>query len=86
MRQYVSKVYHELKLKFPKSTEEKFPHITYGTKKDSDTFKKSYPTSFKKHFFYLVKSFVKVRGKGVKRLRNVPPTFIIPGGKRCHIH
>ena len=86
MRQFLSKAYHELKEKFPKLTEEKYPHITYGTKKDSETFKKSYPNSFKKSFFQIVKSFVRVRGKGLKRLRNAPPTFILPGGKRCHMH
>lgn len=71
--------------KFPEKTKLTFPHLTYGTKKNSATYKKSFPTSFKIHFFKLLKSFVKT-DKGLKRLRNPPPTFIIPGGKRCTIH
>lgn len=70
---------------FPEVTKERFPHITYGTKKNSETYKKSFPTTFKRYFFKLVKSFIKT-SKGIKRLRNPPPTFIVPGGKRCTMH
>ena len=59
--------------------------MTYGTKKNSETYKKSFPLSFKKYFFYLAKSFVK-EGRGLKRLRNPAPAFIIPPGKRCTLH
>lgn len=63
----------------------RFKHITYGTKKSSNTYMKSYPLSFKKYFFAIFKSFVKV-GKGHRRIKNTPPTFIIPSGKKCTMH
>ena len=69
----------------PELGKKKFPHITYGLTENSETLKKSYPTSFKRYFFKLIRSFVKTE-KGIKRLKNAPPTFIIPGGKRCTIH
>lgn len=71
--------------KFPDITKERFPHITYGTKKESETYKKSYPLSFKIYFFRLVKSHFKQQ-KGVKRMRNPAPTFLLAGGKRCILH
>lgn len=71
--------------KFPKASAQRFPHYTYGTKKDSNTYKKSFPSTFKRYFFKALKSFVKTE-KGVKRLKNPPPTFMVTGGKRCTIH
>lgn len=70
---------------FGKVAKERFPHITYGTKKSSETYKKSYPTSFKRYFFKLMKSFIKT-DRGLKRLKHAPPTFIIAPGKKCVIH
>lgn len=70
---------------FKELATERFPHVTYGTKKNSETFKKSFPLSFKNYFFHLVKSHFK-QNKGTKRLKYPPPTFIISGGKRCIIH
>lgn len=71
--------------KYPSVCDERFPHYTYGTKKSSDTYKKSFPSSFKRYFFKTLKSFVKTE-RGVKRLKNAPPTFMVAGGKRCTIH
>jgi len=85
VRVFVSKVFHEMVEKFQEISKERFPHVTYGTKKDSETFKKSYPQSFKTYFFHLVKSHFKQQ-RGIKRMRNPAPTFIIAGGKRCIIH
>jgi hypothetical protein len=42
--------------------------------------------TFKRYFFKLAKTFVRTRGGVLKRLKRVPMTFIIPGGKRCTIH
>ena len=42
--------------------------------------------TFKRYFFKLAKSFVKTRGGVLKRLKRVPMTFILPGGKRCTLH
>jgi hypothetical protein len=71
---------------FPEQTKERFPHLTYGTKKDSETYKKSFPTTFKRYFFRMAKSFVRTKTGGLKRLKNVPTMFMMPGGKRCTIH
>ena len=85
VRHFVSEAYHALVKIYPKLANDKFPHLTYGTKKNSETYKKSYPLEFKRYFFQIVKSFVKTE-KGLKKLRYAPATFIIPGGKRCTMH
>jgi hypothetical protein len=85
VRKFVSDVYRKLVDDFPKITNERFPHVNYGTKKDSETYKKSYPHSFKNYFFQLVKSHFKQK-KGIKRIRNPASTFILAAGKRCIYH
>jgi hypothetical protein len=85
VRDYLSSIYWDMVKQFPKQTHLRFPHMTYGTKKDSETYKKSFPMTFKRYFFKLLKSFVRT-DKGLRRLKYAPPTFIIPGGKRCTIH
>ena len=87
LREFVSDTYHKLliNVNFCKIAKEKFPHVTYGTKKGSTTEKKSYPMTFKNYFFKLVKSYYK-SDRGIKRMRHAAPTFMVPGGKRCHIH
>ena len=80
-------MYHEIAndAKFADLTKERFPHITYGTKKDSATYKKSYPTSFKLYFFRMVKSHFKQQ-RGLKRVRNPAPAFLISAGRKCIVH
>ena len=63
----------------------RFPHLTYGTKKNSETYKKSFPMTFKRYFFKLLKSLVRTEG-GLKTRDNAPPAFMLPGGKRCTMH
>ena len=70
---------------YPEMSNLRFPHMIYGTKPDSNTAKNSYPVSFKRYFFKMSKSFIKT-DKGMRRLKNPPTTFIIPGGKRCTLH
>ena len=36
----------------------RFPHVAYGQDPNSETFKKSFPQSFKIYFFKLVKSII----------------------------
>jgi hypothetical protein len=36
----------------------RFPHLAYGQDPNSETFKKSFPASFKRYFFKLVKSII----------------------------
>lgn len=85
IRQFVSNVYHKMVNSYPDITKERFPHITYGTNKESETYKKSYPQSFKIYFFRLVKGYF-MHQRGLKRIKNPAPTFILSGGKRCLIH
>lgn len=70
---------------FPDECKKRFPHLTYGTKEGSETYKKSYPTTFKRYFFKLAKSFIKTN-RGFKRLKNVPTMFMLPPGRKCTIH
>ena len=51
VRSFVSESYHGLVKKHPKLANERFPHLTYGTKKNSETSKKSFPNEFKRYFF-----------------------------------
>ena len=53
LRTYLARVYHKLAKEFKDLMKQHFRHITYGTKKDSETYKKSFPVSFKRYFFYL---------------------------------
>ena len=85
VRLFVSDVYHKMVKEFKGLATERFPHTSYGTKKGSETWKKSYPQSFKTYFFHLVKSYFKQK-KGLKRMKNPAPTFLLSGGKRCIIH
>lgn len=71
--------------KFPDLAKTRFPHITYGTNVKSETYKKSYPLTFKNYFFKIVKGYFKQK-KGLKRMKNPAPTFIISAGKRCILH
>lgn len=82
----MSKVYHRVAEEFKDLINKRFPFHAYGQDKKSDTYKKSYPSSFKKYFFGLVKSFVKSKRGQYKRVKNAPPTFILAGGRKCHIH
>lgn len=70
-----------------------FRMLTYGMDEKSETFKKSFPSSFKRYFFRLVKSMTDKKGQRLtrqqvkQRARWMPPTFIIPSGKyRCTLH
>ena len=82
----MSHVYHKVSKEFKQLVDKRFPFHAYGMKKDSETYKKSYPSSFKKYFFSIVKQFVKTQRGQMKRVRHAPPTFILPGGRKCHFH
>jgi hypothetical protein len=70
---------------FTEECKKRFPHLTYGTKVGSETHKKSFPSTFKRYFFKQVKCFIKTP-HGLKKLKNIPTMFILPGGKKCTIH
>ena len=53
----------------------RFPHIAYGQDVNSKTFKQSYPQSFKRYFFQLVKAIIiSKKGRG-KKFQNKPVTL-----------
>ena len=58
-----------------KVAEERFPHTAYGQDKNSETFKKSYPASYKNYFFKLVKNIIKFK-KGGRAIRTKPVSLI----------
>ena len=74
-RDLLSSIYHRLHDQFPKIMDEKFPHITYGMNKDSETFKKSFPQPFKYEFY---KQFNIRKKKG--RATSVRPAYFVPSG------
>ena len=70
--------------------ESQYKLLTYGMKEDSETMKKAYPESFKRHFFRLIKTLNgkkpgnmsnKEVYKGAKRL---PTTFMVAGNAHTH--
>lgn len=61
-RSFLATVFREMEVKFKALTKQFFPHLTYGTKKTSETAKKAFPNSFKVHFFQLEKAYHKKGG------------------------
>lgn len=60
----------------------RFPHISYGQDPESETFKKSYPSSFKRYFFKLVKNIIISKKTGQKKIPTNPPTLKMTVGAR----
>lgn len=72
---------------FVKKVKERFPHISYGQNVKSDTFKKSFPASFKRYFFKLVKNIIvsKKTRKGDKPVfPKQPPSLKMAVGGRIN--
>ena len=63
LRTVLAENYQAFVYKFKERAEKRFPHTSYGQDKNSETFKKSFPSSYKRHFFKLVKNIL-VAGKG----------------------
>jgi hypothetical protein len=83
---FLGDAYHEMIKDHGKTAKLRFPHKLYGVKKDSNIAKKSFPQSFKRHFFTLLKSFVHL-DSGIKRIKNAPPAFFLPTtGGNCTVH
>lgn len=66
--------------------EQRFPHTAYGQNKESATFKKSYPISYKNYFFKLVKNIIKANktksGKLAVTIRRNPVSLLATAGGR----
>ena len=64
LRVKLAEYYHDMvnpskqRKEFVDKVKERFPHITYGQDVKSETFKKSFPASFKRYFFKLVKNII----------------------------
>jgi len=59
----------------------RFPHTAYGQDKNSETFKKSFPLSYKRYFFKLVKNII--TGKtGKKSINKNPVSLLMTSGAR----
>ena len=54
---------------------QRFPHISYGQDVNSETFKQSYPASFKRYFFQLVKCIIVSRKGRGKKFQHKPVTL-----------
>ena len=65
--------------------EKQFKLETYGMKKNSETYKKAYPESFKRYFFRLIKTLSSKRAGTMKNSdvyknsRTLPTTFMVAG-------
>lgn len=85
LRKILSDNYHEL-IKTPelkKLVNDRFPHISYGQDVNSETFKKSFPPSYKRYFFKLVKNIVRTKNGKLEILRN-PPSLTMTSGTRAN--
>jgi hypothetical protein len=64
----------------PDLAKARFPHTAYGQDRESETFKKSYPISYKNYFFKLVKNII--RAKTGKTIRRNPVSLLSTAGAR----
>jgi hypothetical protein len=64
-----------------KVAETRFPHTSYGQNKNSETFKKSYPNSYKRHFFKLVKNII-IAKNGRKAVNKKGVSLLMTTGNR----
>jgi hypothetical protein len=60
----------------------RFPHTSYGQDENSETFKKSYPLSFKRYFFKLVRNIIVDKKTGKKAIIRHPPTLTMINGNK----
>jgi len=81
LRAVLSFNYQEILANFPELTKERFPHITYGQDVSSETFQKSFPQSYKRYFFRLVKGII-VNSKNKKVINKNPVSCIMTGASR----
>lgn len=74
-RETLAGIYHRMHDKFPDIMDEKFPHVTYGMKKDSESYKKSFPQTFK-YEFYRRFNIRKKKSRGLSSR----PAYFVPSG------
>jgi cell division protein FtsI/penicillin-binding protein 2 len=83
LRQVLANNYNTLidHKEYGKLAKKRFPHVTYGQDKNSITFKKSFPSSYKVYFFKLVKNIIKKKN-GKRTINRFPTSLTITGGTR----
>ena len=85
LRQRLAKNYHELmgNPKLKAAAKKRFPHITYGeaAEKNPKQVSKSFPLSYKRYFFKLVKNIISA-GHGRATFAKVPPSLVMTVGAR----
>ena len=64
-----------------KVAEARFPHTAYGQDKNSETFKKSFPQSYKRYFFKLVKNVILTKA-GKKKINRNYVAMVMTNGTR----
>ena len=67
--------YHEMIKEHGEVAKQRFPHISYGQDVNSETFKQSYPSSFKRYFFQLVKAIIISKKTRGKKMQQFPVTL-----------
>jgi hypothetical protein len=80
LRSTLAEYYNEMVKLHGTVAKARFPHLAYGQDPNSETFKKSFPASFKRYFFKLVKSIIQT-AKG-KTLCKRPATLVMTVGAR----
>lgn len=83
LRAVLARNYHELLTNFENLTKDRFPHTSYGQDVNSETYKKSFPLTYKQYFFKLVKNIIITEkgGKG-KKVSRAPLNCIMTIGSR----
>jgi len=81
LRTVLAENFQKLIAKYDKMALERFPHTAYGQKKDSDTYKKSFPQSYKRYFFKLVKNIISDK-KGKKTINKRPVSLLMTAGAK----
>ena len=81
LRTILAEFYNEMVKLHGVVAKKRFPHVAYGQDPTSETFKKSFPLSFKRYFFKLVKNII-INTKGKKVLAKKPASLVMTVGAR----
>jgi hypothetical protein len=80
LRTILARNYREMIEKHGEVALKRFPHISYGQDVNSETFKKSFPLSYKRYFFKLVRNIIVDAKTGQKAVIRKPPSLTITVG------
>ena len=80
LRNVLAANYQLMIKKNPVTGPERFPHVAYGQDKNSATYRKSFPLSYKRYFFKLVKNIIR-NGKKIS-INKRPVSMLMTTGAR----